>query len=67
MNERINQLYAESVMYVHEAFIDRMLVPSKVDLQFAELIVRECLYQCFNDEDAEHIARHFGIDTSEEE
>jgi hypothetical protein len=35
--------------------------------KFAELIVRECIDQCFNDEDAERIARHFGIDISEEE
>ena len=38
MNTRIQELYAESVMSVHEAFIDKMLIPSAVDLQFAELI-----------------------------
>ena len=43
MNERIKELYAESVMSVHDAFIDRMLIPSAVDLQFAELIVKECI------------------------
>jgi len=43
MNERIKELYAESVMSVHDAFIDRMLIPSAVDLQFAQLIVEECI------------------------
>jgi hypothetical protein len=42
MNERVKELYAEAVMSVHEAFIDRMLIPSKVDLEFAEMIIREC-------------------------
>ena len=75
MNERINQLYAESVMSVHEAFIARMLVPSKVDLQFAELIVRECIAICqdIDGEDnidaksgrqdcAVEIKEHFGVE-----
>ena len=43
MNKRIKELYAEAVMSVHEAFIDRMLVPSAIDLEFAELIVQECI------------------------
>jgi hypothetical protein len=42
MNTRVKELYAEAVMSVHDAFIDRMLIPSAVDLEFAELIVREC-------------------------
>jgi hypothetical protein len=78
MNERINQLYAESVMSVHEAFIARMLVPSKVDLQFAELIVRECLEACSRANEIRHfvpptqeqvvlscmreIEQHFGVE-----
>ena len=33
--------------------------------KFAELIVQECMDQCFTD--AERIAQHFGIDISEEE
>lgn len=43
MNTRVKELYAEAVMSVHDAFIDRMLVPSAVDLQFAEMIIRECI------------------------
>ena len=68
MNERINQLYAESVMSVHEAFISRMLVPSKVDLQFAELIVRECIGVADhsnvtgNSIIGERIKQHFGVE-----
>ena len=73
MNERINQLYAESVMSVHEAFIARMLVPSKVDLQFAELIVEECLYIVKGEDDGStdtksvrlamiRMKKHFGVE-----
>lgn len=43
MNTRVKELYAEAVMSVHEAFIDRMLVPSTVDLEFADMIIRECI------------------------
>jgi len=46
MTERFKELYAEAVMSVHEAFIDRMLVPSAIDLEFAELIVKECIDYC---------------------
>ena len=35
--------------------------------KFANLIIQECMDQCFTDTDAENIAKHFGIDISEEE
>ena len=68
MNKRFKELYAESVMCVHDAFIDQMLIPSVVDLQFAELIVKECAdialveaqsngnFDTFN-----KIVKHFGV------
>jgi hypothetical protein len=48
MSKRIRELYAEAVMSVHDAFIDKMLVPSSVDLEFAELIVQECIKRINN-------------------
>jgi hypothetical protein len=64
MTERFKELYAEAVMSVHEAFIDRMLVPSAIDLEFAELIVRECAKVADGGwADPRHqIKQHFGVD-----
>ncbi len=74
MSKRVKELYAEAVMSVHEAFIDRMLVPSAVDLEFAKLIVKECaeMVRIQNEQFMENeshygvvstdILKHFGLD-----
>ena len=34
--------------------------------KFAELIIQECMHQCFSEEDEQRIAKHFGYDIEEE-
>ena len=68
MNERIQQLAREAGLLTHNP----AGVPTKLD-KFAELIVRECLNQCYNrgmnDElyagqlkAAWYIEQHFGVE-----
>lgn len=39
-----------------------------IDLEmFAELIIQECMEQCFSEDDEHRIAKHFGYDIEEEE
>ena len=67
MNERIEHCLYQAGLTAQGCW-DELDDYAKQGIEkFAELIVQECLYQCFNDEDAERIARHFGIDISEEE
>ena len=54
MNERIKELLDKSATFDTVAYY---INPEK----FAELIVRECMNQCFT-EDGERIRRHFGIE-----
>ena len=64
MTERFKELYAEAVMSVHEAFIDRMLVPSAIDLEFAQLIVLKCAEIADTAEPflaSDLIKEHFGV------
>lgn len=35
--------------------------------KFAELIIQECMEQCFSEDDEQRIAKHFGIYIEEEE
>ena len=68
MNERIREL-AKQTGYIWHASGEPQIyefTPEKLE-KFAELIVRECIDQCFTEGDAERIARHFGIDILEEE
>ena len=59
MNERIRELWEEAAKEPyggtweeHTAFMGK----------FAELIIQECMDQCFTDTDAENIAKHFGVE-----
>lgn len=39
-----------------------------IDLEmFAELIIQECMEQCFSEDDEQRIAKHFGYDIEDEE
>ena len=60
MNERIRELWMQSAVRgdtEHAWTYDPNLHVEK----FAELIVRECMNQCFT-EDGERIRKHFGVE-----
>lgn len=58
MNERIESLIELSEVWNTDGDVDKC----EVDLhKFAELIVRECMNQCFT-EDGERIRKHFGVE-----
>ena len=70
MNERIQELWnkaADSTAAFPSGQNNSWETQVNFMEKFAELIIKECIDQCFTDGDAERIARHFGIDISEEE
>ena len=67
MNERIKEPYFSLMYKASEGWNDHLFqVPPELLEKFAELLVMECINQCFTD-DADRIAKHFDIDISEEE
>ena len=67
MNERIEHCLYQAGLTAQGCW-DELDDYAKQGIEkFAELIIKECIDQCFTDGDAERIARHFGIDISEEE
>ena len=60
--DRFNHIAAETRFNIYNSPIWRVQ-----GRKFSHALIQECIDQCFNDEDAERIARHFGIDISEEE
>ena len=74
MNERIKELALQAMTYVtHNPKANKLNSGDMFDEKFAELIVRECLDQCYNrgmnDElyagqlkAAAYIEQHFGVE-----
>ena len=74
MNERIKELALQAMTYVtHNPKANKLNSGDMFDEKFAELIVKECLDQCYNrgmnDElyagqlrAAEYIEQHFGVE-----
>lgn len=61
MNNQIEQLAEEA------GFMDGWFSESGDDCEkelkkFAELIIQECMNQCFSEDDEQRIAKHFGYD-----
>ena len=61
MNNQIEQLAEEA------GFMDSWFSESGDDCEtelkkFAELIIQECMNQCFSEQDEQRIAKHFGFD-----
>ena len=61
MNNQIEQLAEEA------GFMDGWFSESGDDCEtelkrFAELIIQECMNQCFGEDDEQRIAKHFGYD-----
>jgi hypothetical protein len=57
MNERIKELEKQSVFYNENEEI------WETDLEkFAELIVRECIAQCDEENSQKYIMQHFGVE-----
>jgi hypothetical protein len=66
MNNQIEQIAEEA------GFIDGWFSESGDDCEtkikkFAELIIQECMEQCFSEDDEQRIAKHFGYHIEEEE
>ena len=66
MNNQIEQLAEEA------GFMDGWFSESGDDCEtelkkFAELIIQECMNQCFSEDDEQRIVKHFGYDIEDEE
>lgn len=69
MNERIKLFaklaeeytYGDDGMTYDQTIQNETSYEEIFDQKFAELIVRECMNQCFSEEDEQRIAKHFGI------
>ena len=57
MNERILELAREAELLVHNP----TGVPTKLE-KFAQLIVKECAFQCRHNDDLDRILEHFGVE-----
>lgn len=66
MNNQIEQIAEEAGF--REAWFSESGDDCETELKkFAELIIQECMNQCFSDDDEQRIAKHFGYDIEEEE
>lgn len=69
MNERIKLLAEQAeIVFGFDKNNDPTVVCAPMDIEkFADLIITECLGQCFTESDANRIAKHFGIVFEDEE
>ena len=59
MNERIRELAEQAGLLGPSSRVGNSHEAAE---KFAELIIQECMDQCFTDTDAENIAKHFGVE-----
>jgi hypothetical protein len=65
MNNQIEQLAEEAGFMV--GWFSESGDDCETELKkFAELIIQECMNQCFSEDDEQRIAKHFGYDIEEE-
>ena len=65
MNKRIEELAEEAGF--RDAWFSESGDDCETELKrFAELIIQECMNQCFSEDDEQRIAKHFGYDIEEE-
>ena len=75
MNDKIKGLVEQAILDVDIVYEDnilneelaKMYIPHCFAEMFAELIIQECMEQCFSEDDEQRIAKHFGFDIKEEE
>lgn len=66
MNNKIEQLAEEAGF--RKGWFSKSGDDCETELKkFAELIIQECMNQCFSEDDEQRIAKHFGFDIEEEE